>query len=479
MNDLLLKDRKDFIILSFIFLIFVFITCYTGQYWFAIIPFGLLLAYYGLFRFDFVFLILVFSLPWSAEYHFNQNLGTDLPDEPLMILTSSLCLVFFAWNPQEARQPLKHPLFLFLMLHFFWICVTVLFSTGALVSFKYLFAKGWYIIAFVTAPFFIFRSKTMIKKTAVVFTVSMLIIALIVLVSQYQHHFTFEKVNESVHPFFRNHVNYSAMLVCTIPIWMAIYQLNKNNKTLRMTLFLTLLILSTAVFLSYSRGAWLALVIGPGIHWLIRRKLLFISFNVTIIIILIAVFWLKSGERYLQYAPDYKKTIFHSNFREHLAATYQLRDVSTAERFNRWIAGIKMVSEKPVIGYGPNTFYNNYKPFTIPVFKTWVSKNEDHSTVHNYFLLILVEQGIPGLLLFIFLTGAMLYYAERLYHRITDPFYSIVSITTGIVVAMILVLNFLSDLIETDKIGTLFFLCLGTLIMTDLNTRRNMLNVTC
>jgi hypothetical protein len=36
---------------------------------------------------------------------------------------------------------------------------------------------------------------------------------------------------------------------------------------------------------------------------------------------------------------------------------------------------------------------------------------------------------------------------------------------------MILTVNFLSDLIETDKVGSLFFLCLATLIAIDRNTK--------
>jgi O-antigen ligase len=102
-----------------------------------------------------------------------------------------------------------------------------------------------------------------------------------------------------------------------------------------------------------------------------------------------------------------------------------------------------------------------------------VSNNPEHSTVHNYFILTAVEQGIPGLLLFILLAGFLLYYAQYLYHRITDDFYKRVVMTMGIIMGMILTVNFLSDLIETDKIGSLFFLCLSMLVIVDLNTRSN------
>ena len=230
-----------------------------------------------------------------------------------------------------------------------------------------------------------------------------------------------------------------------------------------------------AIFFAYSRGAWLAFFVGLLSYWLIKKRLLFYSYIVAIIITVGSLFWIKANDHYLQFAHDYKTTIFHENFREHLIATYKLKDVSTAERFYRWIAGIRMIKDNWLTGYGPGTFYNNYKGYTVPAFKTWVSKNRDHSTVHNYFLLIAIEQGIPGLIFFLLLSAAMLYYAQYLYHRVKDIFYRTVAATTGVILTMIITVNFLSDLIETDKIGSLFFLCLATLIVTDINTRNEMI----
>jgi Ca2+/Na+ antiporter len=87
-----------------------------------------------------------------------------------------------------------------------------------------------------------------------------------------------------------------------------------------------------------------------------------------------------------------------------------------------------------------------------------------------------IEQGIPGLIIFLILLGSMLYYSQFLYHRIRDNFYKHVAITTGVILMMITVLNFFSDLIETDKIGSLFFLCLVILTITDINTRNELTN---
>jgi O-antigen ligase len=102
-----------------------------------------------------------------------------------------------------------------------------------------------------------------------------------------------------------------------------------------------------------------------------------------------------------------------------------------------------------------------------------VSSNKEHSTVHNYFLLVAIEQGIPGLLFFLLVVGAGLYCAERIYDRAHDISARAAAMACGVMLVMIVVVNFLSDLIETDKVGSLFFLGLATLVSLDMNMRKH------
>jgi O-antigen ligase len=441
------------------------------QYYFVAIPFALLLFYAAWQRVSMVFFLLLASLPFSFEYSFTSSLATDIPDEGLMLLVSLLFLGYALYRPQVLRHAWQHPLLLLLFFHLAWMIVAAISSTHSLLSIKFLLAKGWYIGAFVLAPVIVFRETAALRWAAIVIATSMALLAIIVLWRHAEWGFSFATINDAVSPFFRNHVNYSAMLVCVIPLFIAFYQLNKGVG-LRSFLLLMIAILLTALFFSYARGAWLALAAGFVAWWLIKKKAMMMAYVVAIVVVLAGLFWIKSGDRYLRYAHDYKTTIFHSDFKEHLVATYRLKDVSTAERFYRWIAGVRMIKEDWLTGYGPSTFYSNYKPFTVPAYKTWVSDNKEQSTVHNYFLLLAIEQGIPGLFFFLLLVGGMFYYAQRLYHRISDNFYKTVAITTGIITAMIVTVNLLSDLVETDKVGSLFFLCLSVLVMTDLNTRK-------
>jgi len=459
--------------LSLLFFAFIGWAALSGEYFFALLPFAGLFLLAGWQSMQLVFLLLLFSLPFSIEYQVTETLGTDFPDELLMWLVSALFFCYWLYKPRSiSRQVWSHPLILLLLLSIAWAIVCSLFSTQPLLSIKFLLAKGWYIGAFVIAPLILFRRKQMIRMAGWALSLAMIIVSLITLVRHGFYGYSFASINRALEPYFRNHVNYSAMLVCVIPIIAgyrsAVTSLSKKKIT---TVILVLLLL--ALFLSYARGAWLALFVGIFISWLIRKKRIVIAYITVIILVIAALFWMKSDDRYLDFAHDYNTTIWHSNFSEHLAATYYGKDVSTEERFYRWIAGLRMINDNWLTGYGPNSFYHNYRSYTIPVFKTWVSNNPEHSTVHNYFLLTAVEQGIPGLLLFILLAGFLLYYAQYLYHRITDDFYKRVTLTMGIIMGMILTVNFLSDLIETDKIGSLFFLCLSMLVIVDINTRSN------
>jgi O-antigen ligase len=147
-----------------------------------------------------------------------------------------------------------------------------------------------------------------------------------------------------------------------------------------------------------------------------------------------------------------------------MEATYQLKDMSTMERFYRWIAGMRMINEEKLTGFGPNNFNLHYKDYTVAAFKTWVSNNEEKSSVHNYFLLVTIEQGIPGLIIFSLLLLLMFRTALQGYHFFSDRFYKLLSILCAVILSMVVTLNLLSDLIETDKVGSIYFIIMAVLM---------------
>ena len=446
------------------------LTAWRQEYYFLAIP-VLLLACICLVQFpEYLFYLLVLSIPWSIEYNFTPSLGTDLPDEPLMLLTAMAALILIIHNRKRLNSSFRHPLVIIILIQLVWIMITVIYSTGILVSFKYLLAKVWYLLAFVAAPVYLFRDRKTMERSFVFLLFSMMTFMLFAIIKHAQYNWTFENINDALDPFFRNHVNYSSLLVFMVPVQIAIIQL-AASKRLKMVVQCLMFVTIVALYFSYARGAWLALIAGFVSYWLIRKKLLFAGYLLFLLVCITAIFWLKSNDNYLKLAPDYNTTIFHTDFREHLVATYQMKDVSTAERFHRWVAGVRMINDSWKTGFGPTSFFREYKSYTQPAFKTWVSKNEEQSTVHNYFLLLIIEQGAMGLLIFLLLLGVMFWHTQKIYHSTQQRKLKVMMGAVGALLVMQCVINSLSDLIETDKVGSVFYLCLALIIVASYELR--------
>jgi len=449
---------------------------YSQQIYFLAIPLGLLISLSLIQYPRCLFYLLILSIPWSYEFNFNPNLGTDLPDEPLMLL-GSVAVIIYLLSRRHA-MPIKsiHLLSFIIILQLVWTCITVITSTDLILSIKYLMAKSWYVLAFFVLPLILFGEINYFKRTVLLFLGSMLMVTTIILIKQGINDWTFGKVNDAVRPFFRNHVSYSSLLVFMVPLLLATTRLSVSKKA-KWMLCLLLAVTFLAVYLSYARGAWVALLAGMIAYWLLHKRLLVFSFLFFLVTVIISVFWIKSNGRFMNFSNDYKSTIYHSNFEEHLIATYQLKDLSNAERIYRWIAGVRMVRDSWKTGFGPSTFYSQYKSYTLPAFKTYVSNNSEKSTVHNYFLLLLVEQGIIGYLLFIALITAMFYYVQEIFFRTNEKLWKVVSASVASILVMQCVINFLSDMIETDKVGSVFYLCVATLVIADIKTRNGKSNL--
>jgi O-antigen ligase len=455
-------------LLSLLVLILAGLSAWEQQPLWIFIPVALLSVYLLLQYPIVLFYVLVASIPWSVEYHFSNALGTDLPDEPLMLLAAFAALTLLVMHRKNITIKPVHMLLLLVGAQLAWTVVTVICSTEWLLSVKYFLAKSWYILAFLVLPLFLSRDKKLVRNTAIILTLSVLLSVLFVLYKHAAYSFSFEKVNTALEPFYRNHVNYSALLVCITPILIAFIRSKTTNRIWLAAAFLIVLV---ALYLSYSRGAWLAFVIGMISYSLLKKKWMVVAFGLFIAVTIGSIFYLQHNDRYLQYAPHYSTTIFHTNFEEHLVATYRMKDLSTAERYFRWIGGLRMTKDSWLTGFGPNTFYDNYKPYTIPAFKTYVSRNEEHSTVHNYFLLLIIEQGAIGLALFLATIAFAFWQAQKIYHRTREQFWKRTIAAVVAILSMICTVNFLSDLIESDKAGPLFYLCLAILIIADQHTR--------
>ena len=126
----------SFIILSVIFLLSLFVAGWTKEYAVLAIPFVILVFYAGWMNVNVAFFLLLITLVFSFEYNFTPSMGTDIPDEGLMILTSVLFIAYWIYKPESiSRDVWRHPLLLLLAIHLGWILTTVIISTDPRISF--------------------------------------------------------------------------------------------------------------------------------------------------------------------------------------------------------------------------------------------------------------------------------------------------------------------------------------------------------
>jgi O-antigen ligase len=463
------QSHRIFLIYGAVILLSIFAGIATGWYFLAGVPAVLLLAYLCIVDFRTVFYLLLLFIPLSTEVYLPNGFGTDLPTEPLIV---GLMLVYFIYVLPKGREMntgfLRHPLTLLLLLHVFWIFISTITSNFLFVSVKFSLAKIWYVTVFFFLAGSILNDEKDFRKMFWVIFIPLMFTVLITVARHAAYGFSFQDVHKVFHPFQRNHVNYAATLTLFFPfVWLAIAWYPRWSRRWWI-LAGSIVILLAAIYLSYTRAAYVALGVALGAYYIIRLRLMRHLLAVALTAAIGGFIFMAKGNTYLQYAPNYDRTITHTNFDNLIEATYKMEDISTMERVYRWVAGFNMTRDNPLVGFGPGNFVNFYKSYTVTSFQTYVSDNKEMSGIHSYHIMTLVEQGIIGLIIFLALTFYTLIYGENLYHRMTDLRRR--RIVLMVLLCLVVINSFLiiNDLIETDKIGSFFFLSMAVLINMDL-----------
>ena len=172
---------------------------------------------------------------------------------------------------------------------------------------------------------------------------------------------------------FQNPNLFGAYLVLIIPLILACVIAAKQRKT-RILMGVILGAAFIALALTYSRGAYLAIVATLGIFFLIinwRSLFLFLPAGVLI------------------YA------LLPSGIIGRLTSTTNLSDTSTITRISIWSSSARMALENGTwgIGMGTNAFIKIFPYYTQDVARAY------HA--HNLFLQILIESGLPALIAFL------------------------------------------------------------------------------
>ncbi|MEZ4884741.1 MAG: O-antigen ligase family protein [Chitinophagales bacterium] len=428
------------------------------------LPCAILLLLFLLIDLKKIFLLLIFLMPFSIEVDLGA-VATDFPTEPLMVLLMFAAFLYFRMHPNAlSKQFTRHPVVLLILLHLVWIGITVVYSLVFLVSFKFFLVKLWYITVFVFLAGLFIKEEKDFKPVFWLIFVPLVFITARAIYLHWTYDFGFRMVNKTMVPFFRNHVNYAVFLVIFLPyIWLARRWVKKGS-LVSLFLHLGLVVILTGIWFAYTRAAYASILLIPAIYYIFKFRLSAFLGIIGTIVITLSILYYSQDYRFLDFAPDFESTIYHHKLGSHLSATFEGKDVSFMERVHRWIAAINMSQDNFWAGFGPGNFYQYYKNYTIGDFETYVSDNPEKSGVHNYFLMTLVEQGIIGLFIFIVFILALFVTGENIYHAATDPHQRTFIMVIMMSIAFLVLNLFVSDLLEADKIGPLFFMNIAMLI---------------
>ena len=429
----------------------------------ALLPFALLFGLLTLLNFRIVFYIMLCVMPFSIEYTFG-SLGLDIPSEPIVMLLCVCTVIYLVYRYDLLRNAaFQHVITTLIVLQFLWSGVAAIYSANLLLSVKYLLAKFWYITVFFVLPLLFIKTEKDIHKFFWCVFIPTFCSVCYVMVRHALYGFTFDTITQSVHPIYRNHVNYAVFITMIFPFIPMAMNWYKKDSFIYKFLRLSIPLFITAIYFSFTRGAWLAFL-AMGVYYLIMRfRLTKLVLVISAFCILIFSIYILHDNTYLKYAPNYENTIYHEELSEHLSSTFEMEDMSTVERFYRWIAAVHLFKKHPLTGVGPNNFVSQYKKYTVTAYETYISDNEEKSTVHNYFLLLLTEQGVPAFILFVLLIAALLITAENAYHQINHAQKKYVLAFT-LCIVVFLINNSLSDLVEANKVGSLFYICAAVLV---------------
>ena len=448
----------------------VIVFTWTGNYIFLAAPFAFLYIVLIAVNWKTAYWIFLFTIPASIQINFaGDSMSITLPDQPIMWLFLLTFVLILARNPGLIPQWYwRDPLVLIIVLQFVWTIVAVIFSKMLLFSIKFLLVKTWLLTCFFILPIYIFREKKDFVRGFLLLLVPMLITILVILVHHAFLGFKFDKVQKAMSGLYYNHVDYSTVISMFLPLLIVAVPLTKGkNIFIRGGLILTILIFLAGIWFAFARAAEIGIVFAIVIGVAIRLRLVNFIMPSIYAVIILTMCYMVPNNKYLEFRPDYNNTYMHKNFADHLLSTFRGRDMSSMERLYRWVAAVRMSQDRPITGYGPRAFYYFYKPYAVTSFRTYVSRNTEQSTTHNYFIYMLVEQGWPAMILYAILIYVLFAKAQKIYHRFKDRFYRLVTMGLAMTLAVGFINNFFSELIETHKVAALFYIPLAMLVILD------------
>lgn len=396
-----------------------------GQWWIGAFPIVCFMIWLLLYKTRIYFFTICVFVPLSVQLeNIGYGLGIALPSEPMIMALFGLLLLKLLFKGGFDFRILKHPVSILIFAGTLWILISTLFSSMPLVSFKFFMNRLWYVGVFYFFAVYLMRDKKNIHWFFILLTCSTMVVVFITLGRHAAENFVRSHSYSIMQPFFREHGTYAATLAFFVP-FLAIYlfggQHFKLTIPMRTVAGIILTILLFGIVVSFTRAAWLSLLIALAMFMWLHFK---VKFRWLVLGVLVSVGYVSLNFDKIMYSLERNKQGSADELESHLESVSNITtDPSNLERINRWNSAMRMVASRPVFGFGPGTFVFQYAPFQSSKDLTIISVNSGTlGDAHSEYFSALSEQGIPGLLLFLSLLYFIIMRAFRIIYSASKQY---------------------------------------------------------
>lgn len=475
------KKNSQVLVVFFVSLFVVSNTYLISEekYWGILLPLLVGVISMAILRVDLLLTLVAFLTPMSTslkELGINNPIGVEmaLPTEPLLF-----GLMIIAWLKMFSDKKLfkglySHPISIAIIVYLAWLFITSLSSSLPSVSIKLLITRLWFISSFYVLGFAWFQEKKNIHKFVKAYLLGLFLVAIYTILTHATRGFEHEAAHWVMTPFFKDHTSYGMALALLLPF--AFYMSKWCYKDKRSIFFtIVLMVLIVATILSYTRAAWLSLLVALVVYALIKFRIKF-SLLLTVFTFLAGFIFLFQTD--ILMALEKNSQDSSDSFTEHISSMSNVStDASNLERINRWKSAIRLYEERPILGWGAGTYQFNYAPYQNYYEKTIISTNSGNmGNAHSEYLSMLAETGWPGLVIFLAMIAVVFTKAIKLYPNLEDAqekwilMACILGLTTYFTHAL------LNNFLEMDKASVPIWAFIAIIVVLDDKHKNTVLN---
>lgn len=462
--------------LSLLFVLVNAVFVLNGIFYLPILPAALFLVLLAFVRIDKILLLIVFFVPLSIPLSYiMKELPVDLslPSEPLLALVMFIFFLKYLSGSRMDLRILRHPVTLAIYFNMAWLFITTLTSSEIIISLKFLAARLWFLTSFYFLATILFKKFRNINTYLWMYIISFSMVIAYTLIRHSAHGLDSQVMAHAVmKPFYNDHTSYGAVLAILIPVLIGLFlNIKSYNQRIRVIMIVLIGFFLFALIFSYTRAAWLSLIVAGGVWIIIRLKIPF-SLVLMGIAVFAGLFFALRPEMLRQLEKNRQQS--SGNITEHIQSMSNVStDQSNLERINRWNSAFRMWKERPVFGFGPGTYQFEYAPYQMAREKTEISTNfGNRGNAHSEYLGPLAESGIVGMLSVLLIVFTTIMTGLRVYFHTKRKAVKRLSLAILLALITYYVHGFLNNFLDTDKVSALFWGLTAMLVAMDIFHKR-------